>query len=52
MNTARRPELLAAGGAGFTVVAWASAFVAIRSAGGAYSPGALGRLPAGACRTA
>ncbi|MEU1182054.1 DMT family transporter [Streptomyces sp. NPDC005820] len=50
MNTARRPELLAAGAAGFTVLAWASAFVSIRSAGGAYSPGALalGRLLAGA----
>ncbi|MEU1516538.1 DMT family transporter [Streptomyces sp. NPDC005811] len=50
MNTARRPELLAAGAAGFTVLAWASAFVAIRSAGGAYSPGALalGRLLSGA----
>ncbi|WP_460073248.1 DMT family transporter [Streptomyces sp. YKOK-I1] len=50
MNTARRPELLAAGAAGFTVVAWASAFVAIRSAGDAYSPGALalGRLLSGA----
>ncbi len=35
--------------AGITVVLWASAFVAIRGAGGAYSPGALalGRLLAG-----
>ncbi|WP_435881361.1 DMT family transporter [Streptomyces bobili] len=54
MNTARRPErrteLLAAGAASVTVVLWASAFVSIRSAGAAYSPGALalGRLLAGA----
>ncbi|MFJ8113014.1 DMT family transporter [Streptomyces sp. NPDC096132] len=50
MNTARRTELSAAGAAGFTVLAWASAFVSIRSAGAAYSPGALalGRLLAGA----
>ncbi|WP_435303909.1 DMT family transporter [Streptomyces phaeoluteigriseus] len=54
MNTARRPErrteLLAAGAASVTVVLWASAFVSIRSAGTAYSPGALalGRLLAGA----
>jgi drug/metabolite transporter (DMT)-like permease len=36
--------------AGVTVVLWASAFVSIRSAGAAYSPGALalGRLAAGA----
>lgn len=48
--TARRPELLAAGAATVTVVLWASAFVSIRSAGAAYSPGALalGRLLAGA----
>ncbi|MFF4033387.1 DMT family transporter [Streptomyces sviceus] len=46
----RRTELLAAGAATVTVVLWASAFVSIRSAGGAYSPGALalGRLLAGA----
>jgi len=46
----RRPELLAAGAATVTVVLWASAFVSIRSAGAAYSPGALalGRLLAGA----
>ena len=55
MNTspthpARRGELLAAGAAVVTVVVWASAFVSIRSAGAAYSPGALalGRLSAGA----
>ncbi|MFJ4692620.1 DMT family transporter [Streptomyces sp. NPDC088766] len=53
MNTADRPErrtrLLAAGAASVTVVLWASAFVSIRSAGAAYSPGALalGRLLAG-----
>ncbi|MBB6078563.1 drug/metabolite transporter (DMT)-like permease [Streptomyces paradoxus] len=47
---ARRAELLAAGAAAVTVVLWASAFVSIRSAGDAYSPGALalGRLLAGA----
>ncbi|MGW6293360.1 DMT family transporter [Streptomyces sp. NPDC055058] len=47
---ARRGELLAAGAAAVTVVLWASAFVSIRSAGSAYSPGALalGRLLAGA----
>ncbi|MFF3646450.1 DMT family transporter [Streptomyces sp. NPDC002564] len=47
---ARRPELLAAAAATFTVVMWASAFVSIRSAGAAFSPGALalGRLLAGA----
>lgn len=47
---ARRTELLAAGAAAVTVVLWASAFVSIRSAGAAYSPGALalGRLLAGA----
>lgn len=46
----RRAHLLAAGAAAVTVVLWASAFVAIRSAGAAYSPGALalGRLLAGA----
>ncbi|WP_161369978.1 DMT family transporter [Streptomyces sp. SID5643] len=45
-----RAELLAAGAAAVTVVLWASAFVSIRSAGDAYSPGALalGRLLAGA----
>ncbi|MEU2287816.1 DMT family transporter [Streptomyces sp. NPDC013178] len=50
MNTPRRTELLAAGAATVTVVLWASAFVSIRSAGSAYSPGALalGRLLAGA----
>ncbi|MFR9800273.1 DMT family transporter [Streptomyces sp. MS06] len=44
-----RPEFLAAGAALVTVVLWASAFVSIRSAGSAYSPGALalGRLLAG-----
>ncbi|MBO1334191.1 DMT family transporter [Streptomyces sp. VRA16 Mangrove soil] len=41
-----RAGLLTVGAVSFTVLAWASAFVAIRSAGGAYSPGALalGRL--------
>jgi drug/metabolite transporter (DMT)-like permease len=51
MNAAhRRTDLLAAGAATVTVVLWASAFVSIRSAGAAYSPGALalGRLLAGA----
>ncbi|MFJ9718073.1 DMT family transporter [Streptomyces sp. NPDC101213] len=54
MNTVVRPErrtrLLATGAASVTVVLWASAFVSIRSAGAAYSPGALalGRLLAGA----
>ncbi|MFF9625882.1 DMT family transporter [Streptomyces griseosporeus] len=50
MNASPRPRLLAAGAATVTVVLWASAFVAIRSAGDAYSPGALalGRLLAGA----
>jgi drug/metabolite transporter (DMT)-like permease len=40
----------ALGAAGVTVVLWASAFVSIRSAGSAYSPGALalGRLVTGA----
>lgn len=49
-RTLRRTELLAAGAATVTVVLWASAFVAIRSAGDAYSPGALalGRLVCGA----
>ncbi|MFF3463440.1 DMT family transporter [Streptomyces sp. NPDC001984] len=44
-----RPDLRATGAALVTVVLWASAFVSIRSAGGAYSPGALalGRLLAG-----
>ncbi|MHC3473984.1 DMT family transporter [Streptomyces sp. 7R007] len=48
--TARRTDLLAAGAATVTVVLWASAFVSIRSAGAAYSPGALalGRLASGA----
>ncbi len=46
----RRTQLLAAGAATVTVVLWASAFVSIRSAGDAYSPGALalGRLASGA----
>ncbi|KOV68934.1 membrane protein [Streptomyces sp. AS58] len=46
----RRAGLLAACAAGVSVVLWASAFVSIRSAGTAYSPGALalGRLLAGA----
>ncbi|MEV5439155.1 DMT family transporter [Streptomyces sp. NPDC052682] len=46
----RRTGLRAAGAAAVTVVLWASAFVSIRSAGAAYSPGALalGRLLAGA----
>ncbi|WP_443053608.1 DMT family transporter [Streptomyces sp. NBC_00285] len=45
----RRTELLAAAAATVTVVLWASAFVSIRSAGAAYSPGALalGRLLSG-----
>ena len=45
----RHPEWLALAAAGVTVVLWASAFVSIRSAGEAYSPGALalGRLLAG-----
>ncbi|MFI9181660.1 DMT family transporter [Streptomyces goshikiensis] len=40
------PGALTAGAVSFTVFAWASAFVSIRSAGSAYSPGALalGRL--------
>lgn len=46
----RRTDLLAAGAATVTVILWASAFVSIRSAGAAYSPGALalGRLLSGA----
>lgn len=46
----RRTKLLTAGAATVTVVLWASAFVSIRSAGDAYSPGALalGRLLSGA----
>ncbi|MER5597417.1 DMT family transporter [Streptomyces sp. NPDC002265] len=51
MNTSppARTGLLAAGAATITVVLWASAFVSIRSAGAAYSPGALalGRLLTG-----
>ncbi|MGW3119817.1 DMT family transporter [Streptomyces sp. NPDC001107] len=49
MNS-RRTNLLAPAAAAVTVVLWASAFVSIRSAGDAYSPGALalGRLSAGA----
>ncbi|MDI3407258.1 DMT family transporter [Streptomyces cavernicola] len=45
----RRPEVLAIAAATVTVVLWASAFVSIRSAGAAYSPGALalGRLLSG-----
>ncbi|MFI1285686.1 DMT family transporter [Streptomyces sp. NPDC020858] len=40
------PPALTVGAVSFTVFAWASAFVSIRSAGAAYSPGALalGRL--------
>ncbi|MEV3912015.1 DMT family transporter [Streptomyces canus] len=50
MMNHRRTELLAAGAATVTVILWASAFVSIRSAGAAYSPGALalGRLLSGA----
>ncbi|MFF6782239.1 EamA family transporter [Streptomyces sp. NPDC012510] len=50
VSSTRKVELLAAGAAVVTVVLWASAFVSIRSAGEAYSPGALalGRLLAGA----
>jgi drug/metabolite transporter (DMT)-like permease len=50
MMNPRRTELLAAAAATVTVVLWASAFVSIRSAGAAYSPGALalGRLLSGA----
>lgn len=49
-NPLRRPDVLAPAAATVTVVLWASAFVSIRSAGEAYSPGALalGRLLAGA----
>lgn len=49
-SPSRRPDLLAAGAATVTVILWASAFVSIRSAGAAYSPGALalGRLLSGA----
>ncbi|MEU3839966.1 DMT family transporter [Streptomyces sp. NPDC028635] len=49
-SSPRRPELLAAAAATVSVVLWASAFVSIRSAGAAYSPGALalGRLLSGA----
>lgn len=48
-RTAPRTQPLAAGAAAVSVVLWASAFVSIRSAGDAYSPGALalGRLSAG-----
>ncbi|MFF4358169.1 DMT family transporter [Streptomyces sp. NPDC001604] len=48
--TSRRTDLLAPAAAAVSVVLWASAFVAIRSAGAAYSPGALalGRLLSGA----
>ncbi|WP_425276787.1 DMT family transporter [Streptomyces aquilus] len=49
MFPSRRPHLLATGAAVTTVLLWASAFVSIRSAGDAYSPGALalGRLFSG-----
>ncbi|MFF4044184.1 DMT family transporter [Streptomyces sp. NPDC001816] len=49
MNSAPRQQLLATAAAVVSVVLWASAFVAIRTAGDAYSPGALalGRLVAG-----
>lgn len=50
MNVIRnRPHALATGAAAVTVLLWASAFVSIRSAGQAYSPGALalGRLVSG-----
>ncbi|MDT7844407.1 DMT family transporter [Streptomyces justiciae] len=49
MSVPRRPDLLATGAAVVTVLLWASAFVSIRSAGDAYSPGALalGRLLSG-----
>ncbi|MBD0744314.1 DMT family transporter [Streptomyces sp. CBMA152] len=45
----RSSQRLALGAVGISVVLWASAFVSIRSAGAAYSPGALalGRLLAG-----
>ncbi|MEU2930108.1 DMT family transporter [Streptomyces sp. NPDC007251] len=50
MNAVPRHRLLPAAAAVVTVVLWASAFVAIRSAGQEYSPGALalGRLASGA----
>ncbi|MFG2880760.1 DMT family transporter [Streptomyces sp. NPDC048297] len=50
MNTASRQQVLPVAAAVVSVVLWASAFVAIRSAGDAYSPGALalGRLLSGA----
>ncbi|AOR35234.1 hypothetical protein BFF78_32930 [Streptomyces fodineus] len=50
MNVDPRQRLLPAGAAVVTVVLWASAFVAIRSAGQEYAPGALalGRLASGA----
>lgn len=49
MNATPRHHLLPAGAAVVSVVLWASAFVAIRSAGQEYSPGALalGRLASG-----
>ncbi|MET9735430.1 DMT family transporter [Streptomyces sp. NPDC006458] len=49
MKRPGRTEALAVGAACVSVVLWASAFVSIRSAGAAYSPGALalGRLLAG-----
>ncbi|RNG34078.1 DMT family transporter [Streptomyces botrytidirepellens] len=48
-DTGYQKEWLAVAAAAVTVVLWASAFVSIRSAGSAYSPGALalGRLLAG-----
>ncbi|MEU7280586.1 DMT family transporter [Streptomyces sp. NPDC045431] len=50
MTDSPKSPLLPLAAAGVTVVLWASAFVSIRSAGAAYSPGALalGRLLAGA----
>ncbi|MCZ4554858.1 drug/metabolite transporter (DMT)-like permease [Rhodococcus sp. PvR044] len=50
MTNTRATTRLALAAAGVTVVLWASAFVSIRSAGAAYSPGALalGRLLSGA----
>ncbi|MGW6378454.1 DMT family transporter [Rhodococcus sp. NPDC055112] len=50
MTTTRATTRRALAAAGVTVVLWASAFVSIRSAGAAYSPGALalGRLLSGA----
>ncbi|MET7459323.1 DMT family transporter [Nonomuraea sp. NPDC005501] len=49
MRTSSESPWAAVAAAGVTVVLWASAFVSIRSAGAAYSPGALalGRLLAG-----